>query len=130
MNTINIKLNNTEHTLKWNSSMRVKDFMTLNELRDETEAINIYELCQDAYKSQQFAAIDVKSVAKFKEELVIKRGAPVVKQSIVAFRGAHAGDDHLFPALVDRLNKKHSKAIEALAMARAGLAKERETVVA
>jgi hypothetical protein len=110
-NSITLRIDNKEATFKWNSSMRLADFVKLNELQ-ETQGTVIFAMCGDAHKKARFGSLRVDQVTKVKEEIVKKDKGFKVKITATAYQSAKADDLHLMDAYIDKQNKKHARVVE------------------
>lgn len=99
--------------------MRLKDFMVVNDIRDQATATQINELCSQAHRKEVFGSVNLAQLAMVKESVVRKDKTFRKKVVATAYQKLSEADDHLFAAYVDAQNKKHAKTLEAVAMFRA-----------
>lgn len=112
---IEIEVNNEKIEVKFNTSMRLKDFSLLNAavIRPD-EAETVFAIAHKTYRRDAFSQFNVENLTSMKESIVANKAGGFDKK--VVFTGkvkAKAKDAHLMDAYIDKQNRKHAKIVEA-----------------
>jgi hypothetical protein len=133
MQTINIKIGAESVEVKWHSHMRKFEFAKLNSIHDEVTAANMFAMCLNAHKKDQFDTfkqID-RDAMRLKEDAIIRGSQIYVKQTWSAIT-TEAGEEHahLVAELERKTHAASARKIEKLLMWKASNLRNTEAVEA